>query len=267
MARRLAGATFCNCRCFENAIVRSQTGLSLIELLLALALTALLVLGLVQIVAASSAAHRLQDNQAQLQDHARFAVGLLSRRIRQAGFRPEPWTPGSDTSMLTGDSADNVSPAGDRIGIREWSDRNCFDNRNPDRDPDGRARFYLREMVFDLNSTGNLALQCRYGPSDIELTTEIRRQGLVPGVESFQVLYGEDADHDGNVERWVPAGFWTDPGRVLGVRFALLLAAEDPVAEPAARRFNVLDSVIDRSADGRLRQLVEATVALRGRQR
>jgi type IV pilus assembly protein PilW len=240
--------------------------LSLIELLLALALTALLVLGVVQIVAAASAAHRLQDNQAQLQDRARLAVGLLSRRIRQAGFRPEPWSPDSDASGFTDDSVDNVSSAGDRLGIREWSDRNCFDNRNPDRDAGGRARFYLRETVFDLNAADNLALLCRYGPSAADLTTEIRREGLVPGVESFQVLYGEDADQDGNIERWVPAGLWSDPGRVLGVRFALLIAAEDPVAEPAAGQFTLLDTTVIGAADGRLRQVFEAATALRGRQ-
>ena len=67
------------------------SGFTLVELLLAAALAALLITGLVQIVAATSAAADLQRNNAQLQDHARFAIAVLSHAIREAGYRPEPW--------------------------------------------------------------------------------------------------------------------------------------------------------------------------------
>ncbi len=75
--------------CADSGPCRS--GFTLLELLLATALAALLILGLVQIVSATSAAGSLQRNQAQIQDHARFAIAILSRAIRQAGYRPEPW--------------------------------------------------------------------------------------------------------------------------------------------------------------------------------
>ena len=249
----------------------SGAGFTLVELLLAVALAALLILGLVQIVAAASAAGGLQRNQAQIQDHARFATAILSRAVRQAGYRPEPWNEAFAEEALTVESANAVSASSDRLAVRGWSDLNCFDNRNPDLDAAGEPRFYVRESVFDLSGGHNLTLLCRYGPSATELTTQIRRQGVVKGVESFQALYGEDADLDGNIERWVRAGQWSDARRVLGVRIGLLLASADAVADPQAQpdpeTLKVLDTTTAAPADGRLRQVVDFTVALRGRTR
>lgn len=240
-------------------------GLTLIELLIAVALTAVLVLGLVQMVSAASAASSLQRNQAQVLDRARFVIGILGRTARQAGYRPEPWSATYDPAALADGNLDGATAAGDRLALRGWSDLNCFDNRNPDRDTDGQPRFYIRESLFDLNGTGNLAHTCRYGPAPMELTTQIRRQGLVPGVEAFQVLFGEDTDGDGNLDAWVRAGQWDDARRVLGLRFGLLLAGDDAVAEPAVQTFDVLDDAWQAPADGKLRRLFEFAVALRGR--
>jgi type IV pilus assembly protein PilW len=240
-------------------------GFTLVELLLGLSLAILLVLGLEQIVAAASAAGGLQDNQAQIQDRARFAVSVLSRAIREAGYRPEPWGETYDATALTGENRNGVSGSNDRLAVRSWSDLNCFDNRNPDLDSEGHPRFYVRESVFDLTGAHNLARLCRYGPTTAELTTQISRQGLLPGVESFQVLYGEDGDGDGHIERWVEAGQWSDTRRVLGVRIGLLLASEDAVVEPRTHPFQVLNVSTMAPADGRLRRLVDFAVAIRGR--
>jgi type II secretory pathway pseudopilin PulG len=240
-------------------------GFSLLELVLALALAALLLLGLVQIVAAASAAGSLQRNQAQIQDRARLAIGVLSKAIREAGYRPEPWNDAFSPLALTSENLDGSSAAGDRLALRTWSDLNCFDNRNPDVSDDGNPRFYIRESIFDIRSGDNLARECRYGPGLTELTTQIRRQGILPGVESFQVLYGEDRDGDGNIERWVTAGQWSDARRILGVKIGLLLAGEDAVVEPSAAQLQVLDVATAVPPDGRLRRVFEIATSLRGR--
>jgi len=240
-------------------------GFTLLEVLIGAALSALLILGLVQIVSAASAAAELQRNNAQLHDHARFAVDILSRAIREAGYRPEPWNESFELAALGEPTADGVAFASDRLALRAWSDRNCFDNRNPERDSEGEPRFYLRETVFDLTGSQSLARLCRYGPDAAELTTQVPRQGWVPGVESFQLLYGEDIDGDGSIEQWVKAGQWRNPARVLGVRVGLLLASAEAVAEPGARRHEVLDAVHRSPADGRLRRVFEFAVAIRGR--
>jgi len=234
-------------------------------LLLATALAAVLILGLVQMVAAASAASGLQRNQAQIQDHARLAIRVLSRAIREAGYNPEPWSDAYPPTGIAEDTMDGASVAGDRLAVTTWSDLNCFGNRNPDVDNAGNPRYYLRESVFDLTGEHGLARLCRYGPEPTGMTTQIRRQGLLTGVESFQLLYGEDADTDGNIERWVAAGQWSDARRVLGVRIGLLLASEDAVVEPATASAQVLDVIAATPSDGRLRQVFEFAASLRGR--
>lgn len=241
--------------------------MTLIELLIALALAAFLVLGLVQIAAAASAAGSLQRNQAELLDRARFAIGILGRAARQAGYRPEPWNTAYAPDALGAGNLDGASTMGDRLAVRTWSDRNCFDNRNPDRDADGRPRFYLRESVFDLTADGGLAQTCRYGPDPDNLTTQIPRQGLLPGVEAFQVLYGDDSDGDGAIDGWVRAGQWADAQRILGLRIGLLLASDDAVAEPVGETFDVLGTRRQAPADGRLRRLFDFALGIRGQVR
>lgn len=244
-----------------------DAGFTLLELLIAMALTSLLILGLVHIVSATSTAAALQRNNAQLQDHARFAIDILSRAIREAGYRPEPWNTSLALEALGDQTADGVSFASDRLVLRAWSDLNCFGNRNSDRDSQGEPRFYLRESVFDLTGNRSLARLCRYGPSAADLTTQVPRQGWVPDVESFQLLYGEDVDSDGSIEQWVKAGQWEDPAGVLGVRVGLLLVSAEAVVEPGPERHEVLDAVYGSPADGRLRRVFELAIAIRSRTR
>jgi type IV pilus assembly protein PilW len=247
--------------------VRAEPGMTLIELLVASALAALLILGLVTIVSATSAASLLQRNQSEVQDNARYALDFMARSVRQAGFSPEPWDDAYSIEALTAETAEGGPESSDRLAVRAWSDRNCFDNRNPDLDPEGEPLFYIRESMFDLTADKHLAHRCRYGPSPAELTTQIARQGLVRGIESFQVLYGEDADGDGNIERWVTAGEWGDSVHILGLRIGLLAASEDNPADPAVREYQVLNVTESRPPDGRLRRAFSIAAAIRGRTR
>ena len=239
--------------------------MTLIELVIALALTAILVLGLVQIAAAASASTQLQRNQAQIQENARLAVNVISRAVHRTGFNPQPWSPQFPPVGLAETSMDNVSAASDRLVVRDWSNLNCFDNRNPDQDASGNPLFYIRESSFDINTNKSLTHHCRYGPSLTELTTQVRREGFINNIESFQVLYGLDSDQDGNIETWARAGEWGDSRYVLGLRIGLLLSSEEAVVEAVSRNYSVLDSTIAKRADGRLRRVSEFTAVIKGR--
>ena len=239
--------------------------MTLIELLVAMMLTAMLLIGLVQLATAAGSATRLQDNQASLQDRARYVANLLSVAIQQAGFSPEPWNTALERLAIGPGTADGFSANSDRLVVTSWSDRNCFDNVNPERRSDGEPLFYFRESTFDLNSSKHLSRTCRYGASSTELVTQVRRQGLVPGVESFQCLFGEDVDADGHVDRWVQAGKWQDERQVIGVRVALLISGPDGVVPPSTKTYDVLDTRKTAPADGRLRELIGLTLAIRGR--
>jgi type IV pilus assembly protein PilW len=62
-----------------------QTGLSLIELMVALLLSGLLLLGLIQIFSASRASYSLAQGAARVQESSRFAFDYLQRDLREAG--------------------------------------------------------------------------------------------------------------------------------------------------------------------------------------
>lgn len=64
---------------------RSQQGLSLVELMVALAIGMFLMLGLVQVMSASRAAYRLAEGMGRAQENARFAMDSLERDLRMAG--------------------------------------------------------------------------------------------------------------------------------------------------------------------------------------
>ncbi len=60
-------------------------GLSLIEIMIALAIGSLLLLGLVQVFSASRAAYQQSEGMARTQENARFAMDFLQRDLRMAG--------------------------------------------------------------------------------------------------------------------------------------------------------------------------------------
>lgn len=63
----------------------SQHGLSLIELMIALLIGSILLLGLVQVFSASRTAYQLSQGVARVQENARFAMDYLQRDLRMVG--------------------------------------------------------------------------------------------------------------------------------------------------------------------------------------
>ncbi|WP_444918935.1 PilW family protein [Microbulbifer sp. JMSA003] len=67
-------------------MISTNKGLSLIELLIGLILSSLLLLGVLQIFQSNSGAIRMQNAFARVQESGRFAMDMLSREVRQAGY-------------------------------------------------------------------------------------------------------------------------------------------------------------------------------------
>lgn len=64
-----------------------QTGLSLIELMIAITLSSLLMLGVVQIFLSSKATYTSNQALSAIQESGRFAIELLARDIRNTGYK------------------------------------------------------------------------------------------------------------------------------------------------------------------------------------
>lgn len=65
---------------------RGQSGFSLIEIMIAITLSLLLIAGILQIFLSTRATFRMQDGLARVQESGRFAVQMMSRDIRMAGY-------------------------------------------------------------------------------------------------------------------------------------------------------------------------------------
>jgi type IV pilus assembly protein PilW len=67
--------------------ISRQSGVSLIEIMLALMLSLILLAGVGQIYISSKQTYRVQDGQSRLQENVRYALDLLTENIRETGFQ------------------------------------------------------------------------------------------------------------------------------------------------------------------------------------
>ena len=111
-------------------------GFSLVELLVALAIGALVLTGALRLAAASVAGFQAQQASVKLAEDARFAMSTLAKDIRPAGFPPDNVIPASRTAAI---GSDTVSlGASDRLALERWSTHNCYGSPNPITDERGR---------------------------------------------------------------------------------------------------------------------------------
>ncbi len=246
-----------------NGVHGHGTGFSLVEILVALLIAALLTLGIVQITQAATAAYQLQRNLSALQENARFALQMIEREVTQAGFRHQPWQ-APRLHLLEG-SADNISRRGDRLTSWRWSDRNCFENRNPAKDGNGQPRFYLRVTRFEVSASNQLSMNCRYGPDTDELVTQVNRLGLVENTASLQLLFAEDSDSDHRADRWVKAATWADDAGIVGIRAGVLLYSPDKIRQAPRATLALLDEPAVDASPERLYRAFDTSFAIRGR--
>jgi type IV pilus assembly protein PilW len=245
--------------------MRWATGFSLLEVTIAVFLSALLMSGITSLLGSSVSAYRQQLGQGQLEESSRFAHEFLVSHISQAGYQPEPWQNPGSLEAVTGESMNGGVQPGDQLGLQRRSAHNCFGNENPVKDAQGQAEFHLLQVHFQVNQANNLAMTCRYGPDVSQLTTQLNNFGLVENVESMQVLYAPDRDGDGVADGWVQAGDWPQENRVLAVRIALLFVSSRAFSRAEENTITLLDETITTPADGRLRSASTLTAAIRGR--
>lgn len=216
----------------RQCMASTQSGLTLIELMISITLGLLVVAAATALLLSSKAAYITQDEASILQENGRFAIDSITRAIRQAAY--ENWdsteapiiaieTVGPNLNGLDARSL-KEAPAGidapvakavngsDVLAIRffgsgsgtngDGSMINCagFGVAAPasQASADG-ARGWSIFYVAD-DSSGEPELRCKYrGKSGWA------SDAIVRGVESFQVLYGLDTDGDSLPNRFVNA--------------------------------------------------------------
>ncbi len=229
--------------------------------MIGLLLGSVILLGLMQIFASSSQSYKAQTGQYNLQHSGQFALQYLAREIRQAGYVHKPWA-GGKLAAVSETSAD-TGTAGDLLAIQYYSDRNCFGSRNSPAG-DGEVPFYLKEVRFALRiSQQQLTWWCAYASTGEVSVVQANNQTLVDHIDSFQVLYGEDSDADGNPDRWVNAGNWESAENVAVVTLALLATDESSLRNDANLNYTLLDYDTGPLTGSKRREVLQTAIALR----
>lgn len=207
-----------------SALVSRQSGLTLLELMISLALGLLLVTGIGTIYVGSNQAYRVQEQNARIQEAGRFALDVLGRSIRQAGYWTVSISP-TDLKNCLGYSTATFPPTctGTPIAGTANSVTVQYESAGAS-DCSGATPATITE-VFDLNG-GNL--RC---------TASAVTSPLVSNVEDLQLLYGLDTNNDLSVDKFVAAPSAAQQSQIVSVRACILIRSEDRGIATASQRY------------------------------
>lgn len=220
-----------------------ETGLTLVEMMVAMAIGLVVVLAAARLLGLANDAYAAQVEAAALDDAGRYALDILGRAVRQAAHAdplqldlsaPVDALParlaGLDARSLGSSTAGIATPlaavanGSDVLAVRfpgagggangDGSVLNCAGFAVPSFE-EGWSIFYVAK-----NGDGEPELRCKYRGAAGNWSAD----AVVTGVDSFQVLYGIDTDspRDGAANRYLNA----DAIRALDAAFAGLPAQE-----------------------------------------
>ncbi len=255
-----------------------MTGFSLVELMIGLALGALITIAAVSLFSTNQRTFALQRALTDIQEQGRFTLDFIARDLRKVGFS-RPTLPGPTGVVL--EPFDllgvNVQPsiesgadpeASDVLRISYHGDQDC--------EGDTSALEQLVVNSYQVSADGDLICIGSLPPDGSGLLVEdVNNIGngtvLISGVESFQVLYGIDPSRNGvpNVQQYVRADE-VDGNPVLSIRIGILMRSGDQSVGQAGgevRDFTVLDKVLTGGdaplAEQGIRRLFVTTVRVR----
>jgi type IV pilus assembly protein PilW len=244
--------------------MNKQSGISLVEIMIALLIGLFLLAGILQMFSASQQTYRMQSNLARLQENGRFALDFLAHDVRMAGY----WGCMSSTSDISGlDGASGTSDTITLHGAFELTPTGACASPVDSTNSCGSLNCYT-----DPTSTITYQINTPSGTSslpDPEITlyrnTNNTVNPLIEGIEDMQILYGIDLNTNGVADYYVSANSaWLAPEwmKVISVRISLLVVTLDDylTTQPMPYSYN---GVITTPADHKIRRVFNTTIALR----
>lgn len=237
---------------------RYQTGLTLLEIIIAMAIGLFLLAGLIQIFISTKQSYNVQDAVARIEENSRFALDTLSKNIRLAGYRTDPWQdvasafPVSTLFPLVRQIISGVDGGtqSDQINIRF---RGSVDTAGV---ADGR--------ILDCAgaSVGDTSIELSFSLNGSDLTCTIN--GALPAeiiadnIVNMQVVYGEDSSGNGTVNKYIDASSISNWNNIISVKIGLVVSSDLNTNENLANEAlffpnlsdNPINAVFDIDADG-----------------
>lgn len=257
---------------------KSQRGFSIIELVIASALSLVLVAGVATIYMGSRQTYNARDELSTMQENARSAISALTKHLEHAGYTTPTHLPLNKAFYVDGDSApvarscgsgassveinptalvktadnDAASGAGDTIGVVFYADSslsidcgnsptpvNCQAQTAPSPE---YSRIYNTFYVSTVGDMPNLF--CAGSRSTAALP-------VAEGVEAMQLAYGLDQNDDGTVDTYLDATAVKAANRwyqVRTIKASVLVRSREPVFNAAeARSYNLLNTTYNRN--------------------
>lgn len=278
-----------------------QLGFSIIELMIAIAIGLIITLVVTEAYLSGITTQQAQAGLSRAQESSRFAFDVLARALRKAGYK-NPKAPGtafcstpnenrivalndqakidpsatdmSGTSVVISNSSDviRVRYYGEGLSYSPYTaDGTIFDCLGNSVKPNALVEdtFFISA---DTNNNNEPTLFC-YSTN----STASGNVALVPGIESLQLLYGEDTDSDGSINRYVPYSLVSTANNVRSVIISVIAKTntKSAVEKTTAQTFYHFGSTYPASdnsdtgssftpaLDGKVRQHFSTTIALR----
>lgn len=215
-----------------HALIAYQNGLTLVELMISITLGMLVVMATTALLVSSKASYLAQDEGSRIQETGRYAFDVLTRAVHQVAYENwdvdgAPMLVGAGySSNVRGLDASSVKRATHGIdaplqtsvngsdvlalrffGVGNGSDGdgtvlNCagFSVGAPASHANAESKRGWSIFYVATSAHGEPELRCKYFGK-----TAWASDAIATGVESFQVLYGLDADSDSMPDRYVNA--------------------------------------------------------------
>ncbi len=259
-----------------------ERGTTLVELMVSLVVGLLIVLVVSTMFLASKQTNRSQNDAAILQETGRYVFTTLGRELRMAGYNDFTANVSfSSTSPAFSASNDSGLNLSDEIVVRYYGS-DLRDGSGPDGGvvdcrgvPVGATTLASNRYYVAVDATtGEPALYCEASSAAGAPVV------LVTGVESLQILYGEDTDNDGTPNYYARAGV-ANLDRVVSAIVSVVVRGETFTdVDGGVARFNHFGTayapggvaptgdagaVFDPPDDQRPRRLFRFTIGLRNR--
>ena len=264
-----------------------QSGLTLVELMIALVIGLVLIGGVIQIFVANNQTYRVTDNMSRLQENGRFALDALSRSIRIAGFKDNavlnltaPFTLPAPALLGLGftDAEQFISGTDGAVGAA-----NVLDDADDItiRYRGASAGNPLIDCIGNPVGAGNEVISRFYLDAvnnELECATTSGTQPLIDNVMAMQILYGvADNPTSNSANCYFPAsaldGTNANCGsptfnEVVSIRIKLLLAtqADNLTSDGAVQTLTFDDNgAADTMVDRRIYRQFTQTISLRNK--
>ena len=219
----------------SSSPVKTQRGLTLVEILVALMISAFLIAGVIQLFIGSKQTYRGHDALSRIQENGRFAMDRMSFDVRMADYPND--TPDPNAVQGTNNS----------ITV-QWNDGGAI------------------SRAYSIRCSGGGTPPCANGvPATlaVDLGTGAGPQDLIEGVDGMQIRYGVcGASTIYMNAAAMTAANWQN---VCSVQIDLLLASleDNMVTQPQTYFYQGANVT---ATDRRFRQAFSTTVAIRNRQ-